>query len=85
MVDELIAAKGLKVVIRAKTVEDAEDDHCWRQDPGLAELDAAIVALEATRAALSPAAAPRARRPPPPARAWVQPKCAQARETGFGL
>jgi RimJ/RimL family protein N-acetyltransferase len=43
MVDELIAAKGLKVVIRAKAVEDAEDDHCWRQDPGLAELDAASV------------------------------------------
>ena len=43
MVDELIAARGLKVVIRAKAVEDAEDDHCWRQDPGLAELDAASV------------------------------------------
>ena len=38
-----IAAIGTKVVLRAKRVEDAEDDHRWRQDPELAELDAASV------------------------------------------
>jgi RimJ/RimL family protein N-acetyltransferase len=34
---------GSKVVLRAKRVEDAPDDHRWRQDPELAELDAASV------------------------------------------
>lgn len=43
MVEEGNAATGLKVVIRAKAVDDAEDDHRWRQDPELAELDAASV------------------------------------------
>jgi RimJ/RimL family protein N-acetyltransferase len=32
---------GTKVVLRPKQVEDAPDDHRWRQDPELAELDAA--------------------------------------------
>ena len=34
-------ARGVKVVIRVKRIEDAEDDHRWRADPELAELDAA--------------------------------------------
>lgn len=34
---------GSKVVLRPKQVEDAPDDHRWRQDPELAELDAASV------------------------------------------
>lgn len=34
---------GAKVMLRPKRVEDAPDDHRWRQDPELAELDAATV------------------------------------------
>ncbi|MEX2599074.1 MAG: GNAT family N-acetyltransferase, partial [Dehalococcoidia bacterium] len=34
---------GSKVVLREKRLEDAPDDHRWRQDPELAELDAAAV------------------------------------------
>ena len=34
-------ARGEKVLIRVKRIEDAEDDHRWRSDPELAELDAA--------------------------------------------
>ena len=34
---------GAKVILRPKRVEDAADDHRWRQDPELAELDAATV------------------------------------------
>ena len=36
-------AEGSKVVLREKRIEDAEEDHRWRQDPELAELDAAAV------------------------------------------
>ena len=43
MVDEMVAVIGSKIVIRSKSVEDAEDDHRWRQDPELAEMDAASV------------------------------------------
>ncbi len=46
MTDEVVndeAARGVKVVLRAKRLEDAEDDHRWRQDPELAELDATVV------------------------------------------
>ena len=43
MVEEGNTTTGLKVVIRAKAVEDAGNDHRWRQDPELAELDAASV------------------------------------------
>ena len=35
--------EGTKVVLRPKHVEDAPDDHRWRQDPELAEQDAASV------------------------------------------
>ena len=41
MSDEI--ARGAKVVLREKRLEDAEEDHLWRQDPELAELDAAVV------------------------------------------
>jgi RimJ/RimL family protein N-acetyltransferase len=41
--DDGIVATGEKVVLRRKRIEDAEDDHGWRQDPELAELDAASV------------------------------------------
>ncbi len=34
---------GEKVALREKRLEDAEDDHRWRQDAELAELDAAAV------------------------------------------
>ncbi len=34
---------GTKVTLRPKNIEDAADDHRWRQDPELAELDAASV------------------------------------------
>ena len=40
--DDLVAT-GQKVILRRKRVEDAEDDHSWRQDPELAELDASTV------------------------------------------
>jgi RimJ/RimL family protein N-acetyltransferase len=40
--DDLIA-RGRKVILRNKRVEDAEDDHRWRQDTELAELDASSV------------------------------------------
>jgi RimJ/RimL family protein N-acetyltransferase len=39
--DEVV--RGAKVVLRIKRVEDAPDDHRWRQDPELASLDAAEV------------------------------------------
>jgi RimJ/RimL family protein N-acetyltransferase len=35
--------RGAKVLLRLKRVEDAPDDHRWRQDPELAALDAAEV------------------------------------------
>ena len=38
-----VIASGAKVFLREKRIEDAEDDHRWRQDPELAELDAASV------------------------------------------
>jgi RimJ/RimL family protein N-acetyltransferase len=38
-----VVARGSKVVLRIKRVEDAPDDHRWRQDPELAALDAAEV------------------------------------------
>ena len=38
-----VAAQGRLVVLRAKRIEDAEDDHGWRTDPELVELDAAVV------------------------------------------
>jgi RimJ/RimL family protein N-acetyltransferase len=34
---------GTKVILRPKQIEDAPDDHRWRQDAELAELDAASV------------------------------------------
>lgn len=34
---------GTKVLLRPKSIEDAPNDHSWRQDPELAELDAASV------------------------------------------
>ncbi len=40
--DDVIST-GRKVVLRKKRSEDTEDDHRWRQDPELAELDAAAV------------------------------------------
>jgi RimJ/RimL family protein N-acetyltransferase len=43
MVEEGEFLMGLKVILRPKRVEDAPDDHHWRQDPELAELDAASV------------------------------------------
>ena len=36
-----IVGQGMKVIIREKRAEDGEDDHSWRCDPELAELDAA--------------------------------------------
>ncbi|MEE8518255.1 MAG: GNAT family N-acetyltransferase [Dehalococcoidia bacterium] len=41
MVNEV--ARGNKVVLRDKVIEDVDDDHRWRQDPELAELDATVV------------------------------------------
>ena len=41
MSDEV--AHGRKVVLRAKRIEDAEEDYRWRTDPELVELDAAVV------------------------------------------
>jgi RimJ/RimL family protein N-acetyltransferase len=38
-----VVRTGQKVVLREKRVEDAEDDHRWRSDQELAELDAAAV------------------------------------------
>lgn len=38
-----IVARGVKVLIRRKRIEDGEDDYSWRTDPELAELDAASV------------------------------------------
>ena len=38
-----VISKGRKVVLRKKRNEDTEDDHRWRQDPELAELDATAV------------------------------------------
>ncbi len=35
-------ARGQKVAIRVKRIEDSEDDHRWRSDPELAELDATL-------------------------------------------
>ena len=43
MVDDDVVAVGEKILLRKKRIEDAEDDHGWRQDPELAELDAASV------------------------------------------
>lgn len=43
MVDMDVVVVGKKVVLRAKSVDDAADDHRWRQDAELAELDAATV------------------------------------------
>ena len=37
-----IIAKGEKVLIREKRYEDGENDHNWRANPELAELDAAM-------------------------------------------
>tara|TARA_A100001037_G_scaffold78349_2_gene70274 strand:- start:5465 stop:5998 length:534 start_codon:yes stop_codon:yes gene_type:complete len=37
-----IVAQGVKVLIREKRFEDGEDDHSWRANPELAELDAAM-------------------------------------------
>jgi RimJ/RimL family protein N-acetyltransferase len=42
-VDDDVIAVGEKVILRKKRIEDAVDDHGWRQDPELAELDAAAV------------------------------------------
>ena len=41
--DDDVVAVGEKILLRKKRIEDAEDDHRWRQDPELAELDAASV------------------------------------------
>jgi RimJ/RimL family protein N-acetyltransferase len=43
MVDTNVIVAGKSVVLRAKSVDDAADDHRWREDPELAELDAATV------------------------------------------
>ena len=43
VVDEKLVVRGTKVILRQKSLEDAEDDHRWRQNPELAELDAAPV------------------------------------------
>ena len=43
MVDTEVIVVGEKVRLRMKRTDDAPDDHRWRQDPELAELDAASV------------------------------------------
>jgi len=43
MVDTDVVVVGKKVMLRAKSVDDGADDHRWRQDAELAELDAASV------------------------------------------
>ena len=43
MVDTDVIVAGKSVLLRAKSVGNAADDHRWRQDSELAELDAATV------------------------------------------
>ena len=41
MTEQDLVLQGVRVILRGKRMEDAEQDYIWRSDPEIARLDAA--------------------------------------------